>query len=521
MSALTNIFRQCTCAGMPLKATVTGLLCLMAACQSEQSDPTPQRQADVFLTVRVKVAEPTVPARNSRATTLTDITYFEQPVYPCEELSTLRVIIADNKTNKIEGNRQVTVDKSGNVISDNLTFMIKPGKKTIYVVGNEASLPEDIKTNLSTQFAGLNNTVNVSAIINRTASSPLYDAGPEGNSLLIPMSEIFEVEATPATSEADRYQSADIFITRAVTKFTFRFHKKEGFTGEGDAVTAVTINGLAGQQYLFPTNTVYNPAKYTPSSNPWEGRFIESFSVPDNAGRAAYTFNLPETVIPSELTSEGYTYPPALYFTETAGNSDFTCSITYADGTVSDPVTLPNLPSLPRNTHVIVDMSIGNRNTEILTVTVQNWNSEYFEFDYSANVGIATDGHIRLSGYTHLDPATARMVLNNEGSATGTFYIDKPAGARWDAYLITVSGEQQAIMFKNADGSLTDHVSGEVGRKASLDIVPANAPGDVSRVSRLQVNVTLADGITTVPVKLLGSDFGTNNEYLTIIQNPR
>lgn len=345
----------------------------------------PADNTDVYLTVEVAVAE-TSDGTDSRAADSRadgDLTYFELPDLICEKLRTLRVIIISD--GEVEANRLVKFDTDGaTILNDNLTFKIKPGTKDIALYGNEMSMPSDLRTTLESATPGtkFTRTDAYATVQTRADGSALYDwrgtylDGMDYQSYhgtkAVPMSEYWpDIVVAEPESEDDRRQHVRLFITRAVSKFSFTITKSNDGVTEADFVslsnhriTGFTITGIGMNQYLMPTNTVYSPAKSLNSSNPYGGRYIESFDVPAGNSPQPYTYALATPCdVDGIKPGNSVLYNLPVYFPETpGGDGRFTCVINAVDKTTGqpttlfEPVTLPNLPSLPRNTHVIVNI---------------------------------------------------------------------------------------------------------------------------------------------------------------------
>lgn len=489
-------------------------------------DPTPS--PDIYLTLDVNVLGSRAGANN---TSRANESYFELPELECEKIRTLRVIIVSQADRSVEANRLVTLNDQGIPLNDNLTFRVVPGDKYIYLFGNESSMPETYQSLLaaSTFRTTLPQSVD-NGTLDRSGSAPIFDWTAGEGTLRVPMSERWEVNVRQAVTPADRYQTAKLFITRAVSKFSFRLHKSADFVGASSAtIDAIAIDYIGSRSFIIPRNTVYSPSKDEPSYNQYEGRFITAFDVPTvNNTAATYVFKFPWTFRPDELIDDQVvTYAPKIYLPETrTPQGGFNVRIRTTDGAFSAPVKLPNLDLLPRNTHVVVDITLGNDHVILVDVKVLPWNSEVYEYDYTTEIGIATDGYLRFdaNSYLSLDRATARLVLDYPNPATATFGISTPVGATWDAYLITTAGEQDAIQFRTLDQATgtynyTTHVSGPMGNTLNnISIVSVLPPGSEPRTARLQVTATLPGG-ATIPVNILNPNTYGKNEFLTIIQN--
>lgn len=505
----------------------------VVACSSpDEPRVEPVEPETVFLSLDITPVESAPVGSHSRANTIDSDNYFELPAYECEKLNSIRVILASKATGMVENNRVVTVDGSGRPIADNLIFRTTPGEKIIYIFGNESSLPADMVPLLDNHRPGTTVADLADLKLSRTASGALYDFSPaayDGYSR-VPMSECWEINVENA-STGGLYQQAQLFITRAVTKFSFRFRLSDDFTGAPvDPITGIVINGLGSSEYLIPRNTVYSPQKYTPSTNPYQGRWITEYAVPTDANAVTPCRFTLDTPVDLRNLSDGRTstYSPAVYFPEAATpDGGFTCQLQYGSLGLTDPVTLPNLDMLPRNTHVVVDVTVGNNFQMMLAVNVLPWNSETYEYDYTTNIGIPDDGYLTFDAgsYKNLDKPTARLVLDYPKPTRARFGISTPIGATWDAYLITTAGEEDVICFRTVDDTGTyaysTHISGTVGNSRNIiDITSVTPPGSTTRTARLQITVTPPGGVT-IPVNILSSkEYGTN-EYITIIQNPQ
>lgn len=300
----------------------------------------------------------------------------------------------------VEHNRFFTFNENGVVRYDDMNLKVHGGEnKTIYILANEesinANLPAGETVNLSSLTPGSPYTADYIENIQIPAGTNgiLYDNTTESGAHYIPMSEVYEnvyIEM-PETPELREQKVGPFFITRAAVKFNFNIKSDYG---EGLYLKSLTFNSLADREYFLPKNTVYSPAKPTfhkdgnsgstdGIKNPSDtgdtsidpdlsGRFITEYEIPDGTIHNQYTFNLST---PLQITEKNQSVElPELYFCEskvnTSNENPYSVSITIAyydvdsDGkkvevlSTFDPVQLPNLPLLPRNTHVKVNMSL-------------------------------------------------------------------------------------------------------------------------------------------------------------------
>lgn len=364
-----------------LKAVSPLFLALLAVSCSDDTTVSPAVGPDdsgkVNFEINVYAGDPEATgSRTSRAIDQDGYDYsYEEPTYPAENMHTLRVIIVNNETgdndyNKVEANEYLyrAFPQDGSSRFTGIRIKLDPGKKRVYLIANEASIAA---LNPATDFNKcLIGTTFTSAmmedvIISGEPGKPIIDnTGTE--KLNIPMTEEFDVTIKAPETDEDYYQSADLFITRALVKFSFTAKATEApqlkFT-----IDELTISSVADREYLLPTSTVYDPAKYPVS---WDNRYITAYDVPADATVTDYVFPDAEFEFTTGYTVGNlYTYAPELYFAETRLPADpqeyiLTLRMTeYSEVTGRNESytvrrTLPNLPSLPRNTHVKINLTL-------------------------------------------------------------------------------------------------------------------------------------------------------------------
>ena len=259
-----------------LKAVSPLFLALLAVSCSDDTTVSPAVGPDdsgkVNFEINVYAGDPEATgSRTSRAIDQDGYDYsYEEPTYPAENMHTLRVIIVNNETgdndyNKVEANEYLyrAFPQDGSSRFTGIRIKLDPGKKRVYLIANEASIAA---LNPATDFNKcLIGTTFTSAmmedvIISGEPGKPIIDnTGTE--KLNIPMTEEFDVTIKTPETDEDYYQSADLFITRALVKFSFTAKATEApqlkFT-----IDELTISSVADREYLLPTSTVYDPAKY-------------------------------------------------------------------------------------------------------------------------------------------------------------------------------------------------------------------------------------------------------------------
>lgn len=358
----------------------------------------PNLPGDVYLNLSVGVlTQPGDPT--SRANEDDPNTYFESPSSKYERLNTLRIIIVRGERLP-QGEGEQTVSPDAGVIEHNqffqnlredgisfhedLIFKVRGGeKKKIYLIANEKYLKDKgivdfddkaLKVNSVYPENLLENLVLTAGDDNVLFDNSNIPAGATG--VYIPMSESYEI-SVPNPLEYKQYQYEKMFITRAAVKFSFVVNTEDDFPERGFIIKDIKFDGVSGSEYFLP-RAKYLPDKYDDSTDPLGGRFVNEYTVPEPT-KSLTAFSFP-TAIPLQHYTEnvdlgstlkqGLLYAPALYFCESnipANGKQYTVNITIGKegtnaGDLTDitftPYGLTNLSSLPRNTHVVVCITL-------------------------------------------------------------------------------------------------------------------------------------------------------------------
>lgn len=343
---------------------LSGLLAVLAStaiigCGSDSYDEPDTNVPDktdtaFYLTLNISTADRFGSSSFSRAGDY----YYEEPERKNEKMNNLRVyVVKDDGT--LEAMRDVIRENLNDEISNKVTFKLSRGKKTVYLFANVTALPQNIKDLLRQLEVGAMFPASefADAILKRNAASPFYTFDQD-----IPMCESFDV-TLDRDDEGVSYVNADVFVTRIAVKYTFICREP------ADKVT-VRLKGMATRQYFMPNEAVYTPGKYEAPEviDGISGRSITKFNAPGNPGLADFELTLAgceeiELTDDSGKKSKAYRYDP-VYLMETPG-TEFSMSLCLADGnktgtgTWFPEQTLPNLPLLPRNTHVVVYMGVN------------------------------------------------------------------------------------------------------------------------------------------------------------------
>lgn len=195
-------------------------------------------------------------------------------------------------------------------------------------------------------------------------ASPLFDNTDETSAKYLPMAEQFEIDVVRPSGNAttDTYQYETLFLTRTTVKFSISA-KVEPLSNSNIVLKRVTFNQIGDRQFLFPNNTTYSPEKYPLSG---DNRIITAYDIPSEVVNSSVSFDV--NWIFSPMSAEGKIASPPIYFPETklAADDKYSVRVIVAiDGEDFEyDADLPNLPSLPRNTHVRLNLVFTGHNVE-------------------------------------------------------------------------------------------------------------------------------------------------------------
>ncbi|MDE6588057.1 MAG: hypothetical protein K2K40_06945 [Paramuribaculum sp.] len=337
---------------------------------------------------------------------------FDNGLSPYEQMQTLRAIIVrstpDNPATDglIEHNELIYNTNSNqgvNLSSSGFLKVIGGEKKNVYLFANENhTYPSPFTNNNLTpklnnltigkkfpaeEFIGME-----IEFPDGTTQQPIIDNETSRAKKYLPMSERFEITVDKLNDDAsNRYQSADLFVTRAAVKYGFYIDEKS--TSQSNIkITDITVHGLADREYLLPQNgtgvdATYAPDKYSVTK---DDRIITAYTCPDDVETYDYTFTMPENFgILYDTDGKDIAtkkYEPALYFAESPLPDDAKYCITvktnndyFTKPVIYGPISLPNLPNLPRNTFVKVILKLTDDELEVI---VQPYTGVWLEPDF-------------------------------------------------------------------------------------------------------------------------------------------
>lgn len=170
---------------------------------------------------------------------------------------------------------------------------------------------------------------------------------------VLPMAECHKVNIPLTDPESPGVEFPyDLFLTRAAVKF--EFHIINEFKDIDFDIQSLAIDKVSSREYLFPNAAVYN-----------DDHEITSYEVPNVGGDDYYSFVCEYTGITAKSDNAPVDLP-AFYLLESKyhdpvqANDDLNYMVRMRMNDIEYKAYLPNLPQLPRNTHVIVNAVIHN-----------------------------------------------------------------------------------------------------------------------------------------------------------------
>lgn len=346
-----------------------------------------------------------------------------------ERMRTLRVVVLSQTSAQVEFNRHYSLDADGESLYGPIVIPVKAdGTKRIYLIANEEwadKLPGDatsITDLLASAVVGSSATDFTSAITNAVFAVP---ASSYGEDSYIPMSSVYEVQTTAADA-GGRKDCGTFYIVRTMTKFTFSF-RNDRVTGDPIHVRKWQIEGLAeNKAYLMPHFTPDNDgnwgysqnsslgvwtsfgtgwtetgsewkewlAKVSDESNidpenpePDENGWLTVYEIPSTETEMVkHEYGEGELVIPiDDKEHDGLvvTYRPESKNVKTsgyafAGEQEYKVNLWVTEKgkehSFDASVTIPNLRSLFRNTHVCINVKFGERmNDDVIYAKIIDW----------------------------------------------------------------------------------------------------------------------------------------------------
>lgn len=325
-------------------------------------DPLPTEPVMVNLQLSVATAEMAGTASTKAAGD------YQLPACDGEKIQTLRVIIV-RPSNIVEHNKYYDLTSDPTTQTDYYRFLVVADEiKQIYFIVNEEAQKKGATGSLEKvvkfDFAGIaegtmfNQEAVEALTISVNEGSDQLRAGETANDVLVPMNERYSV-VVGSTDLAETY-----YVTRVATKFTYII-KNESSTSY--TLSNLAINKMASKAYFFPQGEItYKPVSDA-SYNTMGQMDLTNYTVPLQDTNGYYTFSQSynqaiaggaEVTLPSIYLLEGR------YEDTQSGDTQNIYNTTLTINGAELKADFPALEQLPRNTHVVVFVTIKEREHE-------------------------------------------------------------------------------------------------------------------------------------------------------------
>ena len=251
------------------------------------------------------------------------------------------------------------------------------------------------------------------------------------------------------------------------------------------------------------------------------GRTGDKWSV-DDSKKADYQIPIDT---PIEITDEAeheldkvfYLLPQALL---ESGDDAQTINVSYTlqigsstptTHNVSIPIRSASIAQWSTNTHVHYTLNVNPPGgTASLSVSVQPWELEAFENEFSSTVSVNNDGKIRWTEGTYNKIDGDIVVLNDAitSPAELKFTIASPLGGTWKAFFVTQSGNPNAFTLTPSEGP--------VGKECTVTVA-ATEVNQSNTANQAELRFVVIQAGQILPVDIL-TTLGDNHNY-KILQN--
>ncbi len=286
-----------------------------------------------------------------------------------EKMQTLRIIIV-RPDGTVEHNRYYDFHQVPTTYFATAQFEVVGGEtKKVYLFANENTKFDSGRKVANYDFAAIKvgeqfPTNDITGKDIETDETSLIEVNDALTQMALPL---FMSECHSVIVPEKKDKNVELIIVRAAVKFTFRIINT---SNEPLALNQLTISKLARREYLLPKDVVYATE---PSEDGTTITYIESYKVPMPGNNEHYNFKatFADKTVPAKSAtgSNGEVVLDPIYLLESNYNDDsstegrnYKISLTVGDETYENGY-FNNLTALPRNTHVVVDVTLNDKLT--------------------------------------------------------------------------------------------------------------------------------------------------------------
>lgn len=328
----------------------------VAGCSGSSADAPAETGGEAKLHLQVAMSTPQAVSRaaGSRAD-------YSDPTGANEMMQELRIIIV-RPNGIIEHNDHITEPFLNNpvITAGAFEYKVVSGEtKLVYLIVNESATRTDhsgrtVKV-VDYDFEALTPG---SAFPETAVGNILINLGSNTETLngVLPMSECHRVKVPFVAPQPIEPTIPTIpyklFVTRAAVKFTLNITNSSMLNDFN--IDEVRINKMSSKEFFLPRNTTYNDAGE-----------ITNYQVPNIGNNEYYTFHRTYSGVTAQSGGSTVTLPSfylleGKYADPNSPDGLRNYSLTLRMNGQNYTKYFPNLPQLPRNTHVVVNVDIKN-----------------------------------------------------------------------------------------------------------------------------------------------------------------
>lgn len=280
-----------------------------------------------------------------------------------EKMQTLRIIIV-RPDGTVEHNRYYDFHQTPTTYFATAKFKVVGGEtKKVYLFANENTTFTTGYKVANYDFASIE--VGEQFPTNEITGQNIETSLIEVNDALTQIAQpLFMSECHSVDMPEKQDKNVELIIVRAAVKFTFRIINQ---SSEPLQLNQMTISKLARREYLLPNGVSYD-TELSEEDNSTYITYIKNYNVPMVGNNEHYNFkaNYDLTVPAKSATGDGEVVLDPIYLLESNYDDDpttegrnYKISLTVGNETYEDGY-FDNLTSLPRNTHVVVDVTLNS-----------------------------------------------------------------------------------------------------------------------------------------------------------------
>lgn len=283
-----------------------------------------------------------------------------------EKMQTLRIIIV-RPDGTVEHNRYYDFHQVPTTYFATAQFEVVGGEtKKVYLFANENTTFTTGHKVANYDFAAIK--VGEQFPTNEITGQNIETSLIEVNDALTQIAQpLFMSECHSVDVHEKKDTNVELIIVRAAVKFTFRIINQ---SNEPLQLNQLTISKLARREYLLPNGVSYD-TELSEEDNYTQITYIKSYNVPMIGNNEHYNFkaNYDLTVPAKSATGNGEVILDPIYLLESNYDDDpstegrnYKISLSVGDETYENGY-FDNLTALPRNTHVVVDVTLNSKLT--------------------------------------------------------------------------------------------------------------------------------------------------------------